>query len=92
MAKRALQLSCLDQDDVRQKIEQWKVTDPESTHFFRLYHVKDGEEDSDSCSPPSTEEVREGYFNGNDSGDKNKTITDTGQYEQNLLWIHQSKW
>ncbi len=95
MAKRALQLSCLDQDNVRQKIEQWKVTDPESTHFFRPYHVKDGEEDSDSCSPPdkqSTEEVREGYFNGNDGGDENKTITDTGQYEQNLLWIHQSKW
>ncbi len=26
------------------------------------------------------------YFNGNDGGDENKTITDTGQYEQNLLW------
>ena len=32
---------------------------------------------------------REGYFNGNDGGDENKTITDTGQ---NLLWVHQSKW
>ncbi len=44
----------LDQHNVRQKIEQWKVTDPESTHFFRPYHVKDGDEDSDSCSPPTS--------------------------------------
>ena len=38
--------------------------------------------------------VREGYFTGNDSGDGNKvtTVTDTDQNEQNLLWIHQSKW
>lgn len=47
MAKRALQLSCLDQHNLRQKIEQWKVTDPESTHFFRPYQVKNGGEESD---------------------------------------------
>ena len=36
--------------------------------------------------------MREGYFNGNGSGDGNKVTTDTDQNEQNLLWIHQSKW
>ena len=34
MAKRALHLSCLDQDNLCQKIEQWKITDPESIHIF----------------------------------------------------------
>ena len=36
--------------------------------------------------------MREGYFNGNDSGDGNKETTDNDQKEQNLLRIHQSKW
>ena len=35
MAKRSLQLSCLDKENARLKIEEWKKTDKESTHFFR---------------------------------------------------------
>ena len=34
MAKRAIQLSCLDQENAVLKIEQWRKTDPDSTHFF----------------------------------------------------------
>ena len=37
MAKRALQLSCLDQENLRLKIDQWKH---ESTHYFRPYIIK----------------------------------------------------
>ena len=37
MAKRALQLSCLDQENVALQIDKWKVTDPESKHFFRPF-------------------------------------------------------
>ena len=37
MAKHALQLSCLDQENGMLKIEQWKKEDPESTHFFRPF-------------------------------------------------------
>ena len=34
MAKRALQLSCLDQENLCLKIDQWKISDPEITHIF----------------------------------------------------------
>ena len=37
MAKQALQLSCLDQENARLKIEKWKDSDPESQHFFRPF-------------------------------------------------------
>ena len=40
MAKRSLQL-CLDQENARLKIEEWKKTDKESTHFFFPYIRKD---------------------------------------------------
>ena len=37
MAKRAIQLSCLDQENAMLKIEQWRKTDPDSTHFFHPF-------------------------------------------------------
>ena len=39
-----------------------------------------------------TETTVEGHFNGNDGGNGIGIITDTNNYEQTLLWIHQSKW
>ena len=52
MAKRALQLSCLDQENLRLKINEWKISDPESTHF-RPYLIKDVK---DVNSPTPVEE------------------------------------
>ena len=93
MAKRALQLSCLDQENLHLKINEWKISDPESLHFFRPYLIKDAK---DVTSPTPTEEPTEttveGHFNGNDGGNGIGIITDTNNYEQTLLWIHQSKW
>ena len=34
MAKRAMQLSCLDQENMKLKLENRKAIDPESNHFF----------------------------------------------------------
>ena len=93
MAKRALQLSCLDQENLCLKIDQWKISDPESTHIFRPYLIKDAKDvDSSSVADEPTEKNTDGYFNGNDGGDGLGIITDTNNYEQTLLWIHQSKW
>ena len=89
MAKRSLQLSCLDQENLRLRIDQWKISDPDSTHFFRPYLIKDAK-GVDSLSPVDqpTETVREGHFHGNDGGDGDRIVTDTNYYEQTLLWIH----
>ena len=89
IAKRALQLSCLDQDNLQQKIKQWEITDPESTHFFRPYLINDMKNDSLQSPVKQSIEMREGHFNCSDGEEGNKIITDTDQYEQNL---HQSKW
>lgn len=91
MAKKALELSCLDQDNLRLKIEQWKTTDPDSTHFFRPYLLK-----SDKCaSPPSPDQPSKNIdmLAGSNDTDNISSITDrSNQYEQNILWIHQTKW
>ena len=48
MAKRVMQLSCLDQENIKLKLENWKAIDPESNHFFRPYLLKEKE----NCGPP----------------------------------------
>ena len=44
MTKRALQLYCLDEENLHLKTDQWKISDPESTHFFRPYFINDVKE------------------------------------------------
>lgn len=44
IVKRPLQLSCLDQENVQLKIEQWKSLYPDDTHFFRPYIQKEASE------------------------------------------------
>ena len=48
--------------------------------------------DTSTPADESMEKKTEGHFNGNDGGDGIGIITDTTNYEQTLLWIHQSKW
>lgn len=40
MAKRGMQLSCLDQENLKLKVESWKKTDPDSCHYFRPYSAQ----------------------------------------------------
>ena len=86
MAKRALQLSCLDQENLRLKINEWKNSDPESTHYFRPYLIKDVKDvNSPTPAEEPTQTMVEGHFNGNDSGDGIAIIADNNDYEQTAL-------
>ena len=38
------------------------------------------------------ERKTEGMFIGNDGVDGSLSITDTNQYDQSLLWVHQTTW
>ena len=69
-----------------------EISDPESTHF-RSYLIKDVK-DMNSPTPAEepTQTMVEGHFNGNDGGDGIGIIMNDNDYEQTLLWIHQSKW
>ena len=48
--------------------------------------------DTSTPADQPTEKKTEGHFNDNDGGDGFGIIRDTTNYEQTLLWIHQSKW
>ena len=89
LAKRALQLSCLDQENLRLKIEQWKKTHPESTYFFRPYVNKE------ECMPVDASDPvkNKSSFVGNDGTDESDDILiDNCSYTQTLLWVHQTEW
>ena len=96
MAKRAIQLSCLDQENAKLKIEQWRKTDPDSTHFFHPFVEKVSMEKHPSETTPPPEN-RTNYtsmhmYRGNDGAEESNTVHDTGSYEQPLLWVHQTNW
>ena len=93
MAKRALQLSCLDQENMKLKLEQWIKMDPESSHHFRPYASK--KKSKEPFEQKATEKrtcTENDSFVGNDGIDGESALNDTGEYEQTLLWIHQTEW
>ena len=92
MAKQALQQSCLDQENVRLKIEKWKDSDPESQHFFRpfLEEIVKSNPMIDKAPITSVDEAN-GKFRGNDGVDDTSAIVDNNRYKQTLLWVHQTE-
>ena len=95
IAKRALQLSCLDQENVQLKIEQWKSLYPDDTHFFRPYIQKEASESIAASSDvtPIEREGNQGSFIGNDgAGDAYSSSGIPNNCEQSLLWVHQTQW
>ena len=91
-AKRALDLSKLDQENLRLKIEAWKEL-PESCHYFRPYIS----EQSDKQSPqmPSTKsEHTPGICTGANGSDDTDWVLQgaSTEFSQPLLWVHQNEW
>ena len=93
MAKQALQLSCLDQENAHLKIEKWKDSDPENQHFFRpfLEEIVKSNPMIDKAPITSVDEAN-GKFRGNDGVDDTSAIVDNNRYKQTLLWVHQTEW
>ncbi len=93
MAKLSLQLSCLDQENLRLKIEQWNQSDVENKHFFRPYLLK---EQSEMTSINEDENKNRNHkdkamFVGN-GADGDASISDDNNFEQSLLWVYRSTW
>ena len=75
MAKRVLQLSCLDQKNAHLKIEKWKISDPESQHFFRPFLEETVKSDPKIDKAPITAvEEANGKFRGNDWVDVSSSL------------------
>lgn len=98
-AKRALEMSKLDQENLRLKIEAWQNDSPESTHFFRPY-VKKKQEELHSYSTQCLQETTtthtctQGVFRGNTGSDDDgfKLQGTNKECMQTLLWVHQDNW
>ena len=95
-AKRALELSKMDQENLRLKIKEWEANDPESTFFFRPYvTVEAKSEPPPSAKVPEVEKKTEMKhmkgFQGN-SGEDNDWSEVLGSHEQCSLYVHQTQW
>ena len=95
-AKKMLELSKLDQDNVRQMIEQYKQDDPTSSFFFRplIKQEAENEERAEQTSiTPNLDEQCQGCYKGNTGGDDEIiNIAGSGSQCQQTLLVHQEQW
>lgn len=98
LAKKSLELSKLDQENLEKKIEKWKVSNPKSTFYFRPYIEAKVEESDESVShfpsshTPCSQSTLQGRFHGNSAGDEQQLVGSDGRYSQTLLYVHQEEW
>ena len=76
-AKRALDLSKLDQENLRLKIAEWKAQSPTGSYHFRPYSRK-------STSTSSLEPAVGDILSDSEPAEE--------EYEETLLYVHQEKW
>ena len=95
IVKKALQLSCLDQENIQLKNEQWKSLYPDDTHFFWPYIQKEAAEGIATSSDVTSgeREKNQSSFIANDGvGDVYSSSGIPNNCEQSLLWVHQTQW
>ena len=91
-AKRALELSKLDQENLRLKVEGWQKDSPESTHYFRPY-VKRTQEQSPPPPVQNSEHAPGMFLGATGSDDDWVNFKGTSaECSQTLLWVHQNDW
>ena len=79
-AKRALELSKLDQENLRLKIEAWLKDSPQSTHYFRPYIKKSQGSSQNSCLQEAIDTHTVGTFVGNTGSEgKGTKLSDTSE-------------
>ena len=84
-AKRALELSKLDQENLCLKIKSWKKKSPDSLHHFRPY-VKSHQTHDDKSEASQVQ---------NSTNTSTSTEVAKGgceRYTQTMLWVHQENW
>ena len=99
LAKKALELSKLDQENLEKKIEKWKAYNPKSAFYFRPYIEAEAEERDESVVhltssyTSSSQPTLPGHFHCNSDGDEQQQLVGSDrQYSQTLLYVHQEEW
>lgn len=89
LAKRALELSRLDQENLKLKVAEWKKSSPSSNHFFRPF-IERVEVDQ---KKPIKSSNNQGHFSGlTGDGEENEFQESSHSCSQTLLWVHQDEW
>ena len=95
-SKKQLELSTLDQENLRLRILQWKKDKTDSLFCFRPYKTKQIEAEKEAPAAgtqPAKTPSNTGRFNGNFSLEESTSEQiDTDEFEETLLYIHQEKW
>ena len=93
-SKKQLELSALDQENLRLKIQEWKRDKPESLFYFRPYIKNQSVDEKEVPIPqPVSMTPNSGRFNGNCSSEESISVqVDTDEFEETLLYVHQEKW
>ena len=83
--KRGLELSKLDQENLRLKVEEWEKGIPQPFHYFRPYTKPKQAESQDM--------LKSNLNNGSQKfKDGEMPQTSSTDSMQSLLWVHQEKW
>ena len=91
-AKKTLELSKLDQENVRQMVKQHKQEYPTSSFFFRPLIKQEVETENDVHKAPN-EELHLECYKGNTGGNDIINIAGSNSYcQQTLLLVHQEQW
>ena len=95
-SKKQLELSALDQENLRLKIQEWKKDKSESLFYFRPYKKNQSAGDHEKEAPipkPVETPPSSGRFNGNSSsGESISEQVDADEFDETLLYVHQEKW
>lgn len=93
-SKKQLELSALDQENLRLKIQEWKRDKSESLFYFRPYKKNQSTSETEAPIPkPVATPPNSGRFNGNSSSEERMPEqADANEFEETLLYVHQDKW
>ena len=93
-SKKQLELSALDQENLRLKIQEWKRDKSESLFYFRPYKKSQSASEKEVPVPKPVETPpNSGRFNGNSSSEESISVQlDADEFEETLLYVHQEKW
>ena len=90
-AKKAVELSKLDQENLSLKIEDWKKSSPSTNHFFRPYVMENNiKNDQDKRQLTSISNSTTEINSRNQDTDCFQGFSD--ECSQTFLWIHQENW
>ena len=91
-AKKALELSKLDQQNLKLKLQEWGKSCPDSTFYFRPYVTKASQSPTTKADSQSMTTKASAKQNEIELLRASESSGDIEEFEQTFLWVHQTQW